>query len=309
MRWIARCAVVVFGVAAVAVVLAGSATATTATKHVPLAHHAASFAAGKRPPLLSVSPNALPPKYAVVNSGALTSPANMQVHGSVSCPAKTVTYGGGVIVSSNSTAVSINSSYPQSTSWSVDVNNATASPTTFTVYVVCAKKNASWALVSGNLTANPTTAQTRATATCPAGDKILSGGGFSDSLNTSVNENSTFPTKSGKGQTAVYGWAIDQNNGSAGAANVRAWAVCGHATGYKEIIATAFANPAGAQSGGTARCPTPKVPLGGGVLSSSGSTLVNLNSSVPVDVGWTVFENNASTGPATFNAYVICAGT
>jgi hypothetical protein len=297
------------GVAAMAVVLAGSATAKTATKHVPQAQHAASVAPGKRPPLLSFSPNALPPKYIVVNSGSLTSPANMQVHGSVSCPAKTVTYGGGVIVQSNSTGVNINSSYPQSTAWAADINNATASPTTFFVYAVCAKKNASWVLVSGNSTPNAAGVQTHSTATCPAGDKILSGGGFSDTLNTAVNENSTYPTKSGKGQTAVYGWAVDQNNGSTGAANVRVSAVCGHAAGYKEVIAAATAHPARTQTGGTARCPTGKVPLGGGVLSSSTSTLVNVNSSVPVDVGWTVFENNASASAATFTAFVICAGT
>ena len=292
------------GVAAMAVVLAGSATAKTGTKHVPQAHHSASIAAGKRPPLLSVSPNALPPKYIIVNSGSLTSPANSQVHGSVSCPAKTVTYGGGVIVQSSSTGVNINSSYPPSTAWAADIDDPTASSTTFFVYAVCAKKNAHGCWCRGirperRQHADPLDSD------LPAGDKILSGGGFSDTLNTAVNENSTYPTKSGKGQAAVYGWAVDQNNGSTGAANVRVSAVCRPCGGVQGGHRGGDGPSRGHPDRGHGTMSAGKVRLkGGGVLSSSTSTLVNVNSSVPVDVGWTVFENNASASAATFTAFV-----
>ena len=312
MRWIARGAVAALAVGAIGVALAGAATATLgATKHVALAHHAAHTAPGKRPGLFSVTPDALPAKYTVVAKGPLALPANMQTHGFVLCPAKTVVYGGGVYSNSLSTAVNINSSYPTMTAWDADVNNASASATTFSVFAVCAKQNASWAIVGGTQVPAPAGVQTRATATCPAGDKILSGGGFSNSMNTLVNENSTFPTKTGKGLSAVYGWAVDQNNGNASDSDVRVWAVCGHAVGYKEVIGITVTSGAGMQTPGTVGCPAPKVPLGGGMLSNSASTLSNINTSFPStsDQSWAVFEDNATPGTVTFTPYVICAGT
>ena len=118
MRWIARGAVAALAVGAIGVALAGAATATLgATKHVALAHHAAHTAPGKRPGLFSVTPDALPAKYTVVAKGPLALPANMQTHGFVLCPAKTVVYGGGVYSNSLSTAANINSSYPTMTAW------------------------------------------------------------------------------------------------------------------------------------------------------------------------------------------------
>ncbi len=63
------------------------------------------------------------------------------------------------------------------------------------------------------------------------------------------------------------------------------------------------------QTGAIAVCPSGKVPLGGGGLSSSGNVAVDLNSSQPASATWEAFEDNNATGAPTITAYAICAGT
>ncbi len=308
MRWIARGAIMALGIGAIAVAPAGEAAATpSTTKHLTPARHVAHPAPGKRPAAFGTTAAKLPPKYTVVTSAPFASPANTQSNGSATCPAKTVVYGGGVFFSSGSTAGNVNSSYPRdTTSWTAFVNNGTGSDSSFVVYAVCVKRNASWTIVTGATVSNGPGSQTPATATCPAGDKVLSGGGFSSSLSTLSNENSTYPTRSGTGHAAVYGWAVFQNNGSADGDAVHAYAVCGHVTGYTQAAGALTTNAAGAQTESTVGCPTHTVPLGGGMFSSSLSTAVNLNTSYPTSTGWAAFENNASSGTATMTTYVIC---
>jgi len=67
--------------------------------------------------------------------------------------------------------------------------------------------------------------------------------------------------------------------------------------------------PPGAQDFVGQECPTGKVPTGGGIYSSSSSTLVNVNATYPNPgfTGWGAYENNASGVEGTIYAYAICS--
>ena len=141
--------------------------------------------------------------------------------------------------------------------------------------------------------------------TCPKVNGVqtvpLSGGALIDgnSLKTSIN--SSWPT--------AKGWDADVNNASTAATGFSVYAVCAtKLTGYLQQKSAAVKNPAGAQSGAGYLCPKGDQLLGGGELSSSRSTLVNLDSSWPAGTsGWYVYVNNGSTAAATFNVFHVCA--
>lgn len=278
------------------------ASTTIPTKHVTNGVRATGAQHGKTP-AVSTAPNAAaaqPAGYVVVNSGALTSGANVQTHGAAVCPTGKVPLGGGVFFSSGSTLANINSSYPTATGWSADVNNASASASSFTVYAICAKAPKKYALITGtSATVNAGTQVSNITATCPAG-RAMSGGLFSNTTSVLANVNSSLPTKTG--------WRIDANNASTGAETVTAYLLCGNLAKYHFVTGTATTNNAGTQTGATTLCGH-GVSVGGGAFSSSGSTSVSINTTYPNSTGgWESYLNNGSTTAETFETYAVCTG-
>lgn len=72
-------------------------------------------------------------------------------------------------------------------------------------------------------------------------------------------------------------------------------------------------NFAGSQDSFTEPCPAGMNVIGGGSHSSSGNTLVNINTSLPARTGgstepngWRIDENNGSGSDTTFNVYAVC---
>lgn len=131
-------------------------------------------------------PAGAPKGYIVVNSGALTAANGTQTFGSAACPAKTVVYGGGVIITSSSLAANVNTSWPDGdTDWAADVNNASGAATTFTVYAICAHKPKGYKVIESGGVVNPAGSQNVAVAYCPSGLKVFGGGGYSTSGSTS----------------------------------------------------------------------------------------------------------------------------
>lgn len=310
MRWTARVAAAMCCMAVLMVTLGGAASALGG-KHPRLAHRAAHAVPGKHVDRTAVAPNTgPPPKYQQVTSALLTAPAGAQTRGTVTCPAKTVPYDGGAVISSTSTLSNLNSSFPTDTGWDVDVNNAGAAADTFRVYAVCAKKNVKWSIVFGTPVTNAATAQNSALATCPAGTRVTGGGGYSSSGSLQVNMNTTIPLKTGTGKKATYSWRTDENNASTTATTITSVAVCGRAAGYKIVAGTTVTMNAQSQGSATVACPSPTVVLGGGGFSSSGSTVVDLNSTLPISTTtWQVYEDNNTTGTNSLTAYAVCAGT
>lgn len=273
---------------------------TGQTKHVLNAVRATTSDSGKTAgSALAATSAAKPSGYVVVNSGPLASPAGVQAHGSATCPSGKVPFGGGVFISSGSTAANINSSYPTAAGWNGDVNNASGAATTFTVYAVCGKKPKKYVQVTGNVATVTPGAQTSVTATCSAG-KPLGGGFFSNTTSTAANANSSIPT--------TNGWRADANNASGASELVTAYVVCGKVGNYAQHVGTSVPNGAGAQTAAAVLCGGQAVPVGGGGFSSSGSTAVSMNSTYPIAGGWQTYENNATASPATVTSYVVCSG-
>jgi hypothetical protein len=250
---------------------------------------------GPRPP----KPPKAPPGYTVVNSGSTTNPAGTQARGTVSCPSGTVVLGGGAFSNSGATNVNLNSSYPNgSTEWSVEMNNASSSDTSFVVYAVCAQQPKKYSIVAGTSVDNPSGDQTTATASCPAKTEMLGGGGFSSSSARSVNINMSLPNNEG--------WLVNINNNSASDASEHALVICGKEAAVTSAQSTTVINPAGSQTPAAITCPGRTVPFEGGIFSSSPSLLVNLNSSEPITGGWESWQNNASPNGESINAWVVC---
>ena len=255
----------------------------------------------KTPPGAHLQVAGAPAGYAVVDSAVLASPNQTQQRGTVECPAGTVPLGGGVFISSVNTLANVNSSFPTPTGWAGDVNNASGVDTTFVVQVVCGTQPAHYRIVESSPVVNAATSQNEALVTCPKGSKPLGGGGLSSGGTVDVNMNSTSPLR--------RAWSVVENNASDSDRLIQAFAVCGKVPGYAVVRGSTSLNPAGSQSAFTVTCPAPKLPVGGGVISSSTSVAVNLNSSLSrVANDWEAFMNNASQFDTVATPIVVCAG-
>jgi hypothetical protein len=157
--------------------------------------------------------------YQIVESGSFTDPAGQQVTGTAPCPAHTVVLGGGSVSNTGSTAVLINSTFPQDNGWRTDMNDNTNFDTTFNVFAICGKKPRDYSVQVGAPVTNAPSSQDLATVTCPAGQLPLGGGGVSSSGSVTVDLNSSFPD----GAT----WRLFEDNGQPfTAASLRAFAIC-----------------------------------------------------------------------------------
>jgi hypothetical protein len=138
--------------------------------------------------------------------------------------------------------------------------------------------------------------------TCPAGTVVWGGGvsfvnvhlGLGLTVNTSEPMEST-------------GWEARVNNTTTSAAQFAVEAVCANKPkGYQQLF-RAVDNPAGSQSHATAICPSPKVVLGGGTLSTSDQAAAVLTSAWPS--GSDKFKGylyNGTTADASLTVYAIC---
>jgi hypothetical protein len=288
-------------VGASALALAGTAGADPGKTPQPAAP-AAAVPTPKAPDAGSLAMlGRLPAGYVQVSSPSLSAPAGQQTRGTVSCPIGTVPFSGGEVVSSFDLHANINSSFPYGNGWAVDVNNGSGTGTTFTVYAVCAKKPRHYQVIEANGSA-PAFGQGTLEAGCPSGTVVLGGGTLSDSYSLAVNINGTYPDGS-------WGWRTDSNNATPGAVVVHAYAVCGKSpAGYTSFGGATVTNAAGSETSATAACPGKAVPLGGGAISYTDQTSINLNTSRADAHGWTAYENNASATSVGLQIALICAG-
>ena len=248
-----------------------------------------------------------PAGYAIVASGTFTAQAGLEGLGTVTCPksngVQTYPLSGGALASGDDLAENINSSWPTTKGWSVDMNNAGTSSATFQVYAVCAKKLSGYVLRKSRSVPNPAGAENAANYSCPSGDVVFGGGVFSASSQTSVNIASEWPI----GAT----WQVYVNNGSMQATSFRVYEICAKinktTTHYQVDAGSTVGNPAGDETIAIQGCPTGLSILSGGISSSSLLTSVNLNTTFPDETEWVSYENNASAADETITPYAICA--
>jgi hypothetical protein len=259
-------------------------------------------AAGERMHVASAAKT--PGLYRVVFSPIFTAHHQSQSQGTVTCPAGTVVFCGGVL-DGNSTALNVNSSFPlgDGSGWAADVNNAGAADTSFQVQAVCAKKPRKYQVIESGAFAVIAGSQASGAQTCPKRTVVLGGGSTSSSSSVNVNINSTYPFSDGSA------WLIWQNNTSSSGSTFAVFAICGHSPrGYNINVGLPTPNPPFQQANASVPCGAGK-PLSGGAFSSANSNAVDMSSSVPAGASsWSVDENNTGfiTG-ATIQAYAVCA--
>lgn len=288
----------IFGVAALPV-LCGSAGATTR-----VVSHGSGTSLASSTKTLPVRPAgfARPAGY-VVEATSYSAPDGEQTQGSVVCPSGTVPWGGGAFISSTSLAVNLNSSFPFGTDWVAKVNNASESAAVFSVYAVCADQPADYTVQNSGSVPNSAGSQTFEQVSCPARTVALGGGAYSTSSDTLVNINGTYPNVNGK----TYYWNTNMNNASSSSNEVQVIAVCGKKPkGFKIVQSANASNPVGVQSGVVADCHN-AVAIGGGLVTDSAHTNVDLSTSEPDFTEWVGYENNGSDADDSIVAFAECA--
>jgi hypothetical protein len=254
-----------------------------------------------------------PPRYVIVSSELTAPQSEFNSMGTASCPAGTVTWGGGMSFESYQFLTSsINSSYWNDSSpggWTVHVNNTGTSSNTVFVSAICAKKPSKYQVVS-TIVDDPSGAQTSGSAICPVNTVILSGGVLSTGDQASVYLTSAHPT--GARTFQAY-----QNNGSSSDQPFFVYALCAaKPPGYVRRSASSSA-PAGQPGVAIAQCPAETSVIGGGIGTGTGvpnAAVIPVSSDPePADPAegqpseWAAVNSNTLDVPATVTAYAICA--
>jgi hypothetical protein len=254
-----------------------------------------------------------PPGYVLANSASISASVDSQTHGAVACPAGTVPLGGGANVRSTHFQDDMADSYPVGTEgWAADVNDNSGAAFSFTVWVVCGTQPTGYTLVESPLQIDiPPNGTTLNSAACPLGTKVLGGGGYTDTVSTSLATSSTYPSKKLIGTHTQYSWNVVFDNTTSADAFGTTWAICGSPAGYR-LVQRAAVNMGGrtvTQVTVHPTCPSPTVPLSGGVKATQ-DVDITLNRTFPSGTTWRSVENDdVPLLSATLTPYVVCAGS
>jgi hypothetical protein len=247
-------------------------------------------------------------RYQQVSSGSFTDPANSQVEGSVTCPARTKVLSGGAIISSTSVAENLNSSVPTSDgrSWEVWVNNTSGADDTFVVYAVCAGGVRLYSIATSGVSPDPAglPESNQIQAVCPKGTVVFGGGGYISSTSPDTMMAAAEPGFD------LRTWYSAFNNRSSATTNDQTFAVCGHRiAGYVHVHGLGTNVGPGAQAGASVSCPVGDVVLGGGGSPSVfWDGLTDMNSSGPADSStWSYWENDNSSHSFDVESSAVCA--
>jgi len=154
---------------------------------------------------------------------------------------------------------------------------------------------------AGPFNAPPSTFDSGGSAACPAGTVVWGGGvAFHGAFGPSLTINTSQPF-------GTSGWEARVNNTGTATVQFGVDAICANKpTGYKLVFKTVD-NPPDTQSHTTVACPSPKVLLSGGTLSSSDQVPAVLTSAWPrSSAKFTGYMFNGTTTDQTFTVSAIC---
>jgi len=148
----------------------------------------------------------------------------------------------------------------------------------------------------GPFNAPPGTFDSGASVGCPAGTVVWGGGVVFHGASSSLNVNTSQPAGS-------TGWEARVNNSGTTTVQFDVDAICANQpAGYKLVVRTVD-NPPNTQSHATVTCPSPKVLLGGGTLSSADQVTAFLTSAWPL--GPERFTGYMFNGTATDESFTV----
>jgi hypothetical protein len=149
----------------------------------------------------------------------------------------------------------------------------------------------------------PTGAQSHGSVTCPGTREPVGGGAFVASDFVLADINSSYP----EGQS----WEVDVNNATGPDTNFTVYAECMSAN-LSYTIATASGTTGLGERDAAIDCPAHTSVVGGGVVSDTTSTAVNVATSTPFGPlgngrsGWEVFMSSWQSAPTGYTVYAIC---
>ena len=149
--------------------------------------------------------------------------------------------------------------------------------------------------------------QSDGSVACPSGSVPWGGGAEINSHTLEASLNSSFAYSGASGT----GWSARVNNTSGSSVTFKVYAVCADEPAKYEIVDGATQeDPAGSQAANFAACPKGTVSFGGGGVSSSSDTSVNIMGIQPI-IGDGIYNfefyvNNRSASETSLNAQVIC---
>jgi hypothetical protein len=243
--------------------------------------------------------------YGIIEADA-TVAAGGQGLATAQCPSGDDVIGGGAYQSLQTTAQSINSSWPNSnSSWSVYFNNTGSSADTGVAiaYCVAASSVSDYSRAIGTAVTVPSSSQVQSVVNCPSGTVSLGGGWFNDSTTDTYGAASSAPY-------GTSGWRTYLAAGPNGSTTGEADAVCSSQPAGWIQTNSAYATD-GANSAKTVStdCPSGTEVLGGGSFNSSVNPLIliGLTDSFSSLTGWETAENNNSSSSESVDAWGICA--
>jgi hypothetical protein len=154
----------------------------------------------------------------------------------------------------------------------------------------------------GPFSAPPSAFDSGASIACPTGTVVWGGGTtFVGGITSSLTVNTSQPVGSS-------GWEARVNNAGTTTVQFVVDAICANKpTGYKRVSRTVD-NPPNTQSHATVTCPSPKVLLSGGTLSSADQVTGILTSAWPrSSAKFTGYMFNGTATDQTFTVEAICA--
>jgi hypothetical protein len=155
---------------------------------------------------------------------------------------------------------------------------------------------------SGPINAAPGAFDTGGSVACPTGTVVWGGGAiFVDGFRgPTLTVNTSEPMESA-------GWEARVNNTGTTTAPFEVDAICAKKPNGYKIVFKAVDSPAGSQAQATAVCPSPKVVLGGGTLSTSDQAPAVLTSAWPAaPAKFKGYLYNGTPTDASLTVYAIC---
>ena len=258
------------------------------------------------PPADAAAAANAPPGYIRVFTDPIPIPPSQgDFGGRVFCPDGLVPWGGGVTFSGGFAGVgeNIESSVPLPTGWEGRYNNSgTQLDDHFAVEAICAQQPPGYTVAFSTVD-NPAGARNFATAHCPGGTKLLSGGAASTGDTVDLMQLSAWPVDDRRYRAAMW-------NGSGRDEQLTAFAVCAQKPARYTIVSASFTDDtAGPVTDvGGAQCPARTKIIGGGIHVKAARPTVTLGASVgEPDMQWLAEVVHDDPDPVTVTIYAICA--
>ena len=153
---------------------------------------------------------------------------------------------------------------------------------------------------AGPFNAPPGTFDSGGSVACPAGTVVWGGGVAFLGASTSLNVNTSQPSGSA-------GWEARVNNSGTTTVQFEVNAICANKPAGYQLVVKTVDNPPNVQSHASVTCPSPKVLLGGGTLSSADQVSAFLTSAWPPgSAKFTGYMFNGTATDQSFTVEAIC---